>query len=62
MAFASILVHAGLDQTSDPRIQLAVDLADGFNATLIGIAGWGKLCQLLLPTVRSSTVKWRAIL
>lgn len=28
MAFASILVHAGLDHTSDPRIQLAVDLAD----------------------------------
>lgn len=47
MAFASILVDAGVDQTSDPRIQLAVDLAGGFNATLIGVAGWAKI----LPVV-----------
>ena len=49
MAFASILVHAGLDHTSDPRIQLAVDLADGFNATLIGAAGWDKNLPLVTP-------------
>jgi len=49
MAFASILVHAGLDHTSDSRIQLAVDLADGFNATLIGAAGWDKNLPLVTP-------------
>lgn len=49
MAIASILVHVGLDQTSDPRIQLAVDLAEGFNATLIGIAGWAKILPVVTP-------------
>lgn len=49
MAFASILVHAGLDRMSDPRIQLAVDLADGFNATLIGVAGWDKILPVVTP-------------
>jgi nucleotide-binding universal stress UspA family protein len=42
MSYAAIMVHVGIDDASDARVTLAGDLADRFNAGLIGISGWGK--------------------
>jgi nucleotide-binding universal stress UspA family protein len=38
MTFASILTYVGDDEASDVRIRIACDLADRFQATLIGLA------------------------
>jgi nucleotide-binding universal stress UspA family protein len=37
------MVHVDAEQGSEKRIRLAIDLADRFDATLIGIAGWSLL-------------------
>lgn len=37
MSYATLLVHIEADPTSDPRLALAVDLANQFNAKLIGV-------------------------
>lgn len=37
MAFATFLVHVEPDSTADPRLALAVDLANQFDAMLIGV-------------------------
>ncbi|SHK03324.1 hypothetical protein SAMN02745194_04001 [Roseomonas rosea] len=36
--YKALLVHAGLEDTAEARILLAADLADRFDATLIGLA------------------------
>ena len=38
MSYSTIMVHQGLDATNDSRLPIAVDLAQRFNARLIGIA------------------------
>jgi len=38
MSYSTIMVHQGLDATNDWRLPIAVDLAQRFNARLIGIA------------------------
>jgi hypothetical protein len=38
MAYATIMVHVGLDTASEARVGLAADLVDRFESTLIGIA------------------------
>lgn len=42
MSYASIMVHVGIDEASDVRVALAGSLAEKFDATLIGITGWGR--------------------
>jgi hypothetical protein len=42
MAFATLMVHVELDDSSDARIGLAASLARRLNAALIGIAGWAR--------------------
>ncbi len=37
MSFTTLLVHVEADPTTDPRLTLAVDLANRFNAKLIGV-------------------------
>jgi predicted dienelactone hydrolase len=37
MSFATLLVHVEADAASDPRLALAVDLANQFDAQLIGV-------------------------
>ena len=39
MSFAAIMVHVDVERDSEQRIQLALGLADRFEATLIGVAG-----------------------
>ncbi len=37
MSFASILVHVEVDPASEPRLRLAADLANQFDAALVGV-------------------------
>ena len=39
MSFATMMVHVDAERDSEQRIQLALGLADRFQATLIGVAG-----------------------
>jgi hypothetical protein len=39
MSYAAMMVHLDADRDSEQRVQLALDLADRFEASLIGIAG-----------------------
>ena len=39
MPYAAMMVHIEVDRDSEQKIQLALDLADRFEASLIGIAG-----------------------
>jgi nucleotide-binding universal stress UspA family protein len=39
MSFAAIMVHLDVERDCEQRIQLALDLADRFQAALIGVAG-----------------------
>lgn len=40
MTYAAMIVHVDIEENSDKRSRLAVELADRFSAALIGIAGW----------------------
>src|SRR5579863_3664753 len=40
MAFKSIMVYVDLDEKSEERIGAAAELANRFDAVLIGMAGW----------------------
>lgn len=40
MSYATLMVHVEAEQDSGKRIDLATDLADRFDAALIGVAGW----------------------
>jgi nucleotide-binding universal stress UspA family protein len=39
MSFAAMMVHLDLERDCEQRVQLALDLADRFQAALIGVAG-----------------------
>src|SRR5689334_22458312 len=39
MSYATMMVHVDAERDSEQRVQLALDLAERFEATLIGIAG-----------------------
>src|SRR6476469_5393630 len=39
MSFATMMVHVDAGRDSEQRVQLALGLADRFQATLIGVAG-----------------------
>src|SRR5215467_9169986 len=39
VAFATIMVHVDIERDCESRVQLALALADRFQATLIGVAG-----------------------
>ncbi len=40
MSYEAMMVHLDVERDSEPRVQLALDLADHFQTALIGIAGW----------------------
>jgi hypothetical protein len=53
MAYVSLMVHVDLDSHLAGRVTVAADLANLFNAHLIGVAG-GRPCRCFsLPTSRS---------
>ena len=39
MSFSTMMVHVDVEHDSDQRVELAIDLADRFQAALVGIAG-----------------------
>ena len=39
MSFAAMMVHVDVERDSEQRVQLALGLADRFQAALIGVAG-----------------------
>ena len=39
MSYAAMMVHLDLERDCEQRVQLALDLADRFQAALIGVAG-----------------------
>jgi nucleotide-binding universal stress UspA family protein len=39
MSFSTMMVHVDVEQDSEDRVELAIDLADRFQAALVGIAG-----------------------
>src|SRR6266566_8323100 len=39
MSFAALMIHLDVEHDCEPRVQLALDLADRCQAALIGIAG-----------------------
>jgi nucleotide-binding universal stress UspA family protein len=39
MSFAALMVHVDIEHDSEPRVELAIGLADRFQAALIGVAG-----------------------
>ena len=43
MSFASLLVHVDADADIGMRSYIAADLADRFDAVLIGLAGWSPM-------------------
>ncbi len=47
MSYAAVMVHLDGRQESQRRLRLAVDLADRFDAALIGAAGWVYLPSFL---------------
>jgi hypothetical protein len=40
MSYAALMVHVGAERDLNHRVRLAADLANRFQAALIGIAGW----------------------
>ena len=40
MSFSTLMVHVDIEHDSERRIELAISLADRFQATLIGVAGY----------------------
>ena len=40
MSFAALMVHVDLEHESAQRVELAIGLADRFQAALIGVAGY----------------------
>lgn len=40
MCYEALMVHLDVGRDSEQRVQLALDLADRFQAALIGVAGW----------------------
>jgi nucleotide-binding universal stress UspA family protein len=40
VSFAAMMVHIEVERDSEQRIQLALGLADRFQAALVGVAGW----------------------
>jgi hypothetical protein len=40
MSFSTMMVHVDVEHDSERRIELAISLADRFQATLIGVAGY----------------------
>ena len=51
MSYAAMMVHLDADRDSEQRVQLALDLADRFEASLIGIAGLALRPALLAGSV-----------
>jgi nucleotide-binding universal stress UspA family protein len=47
MTFATLMVHVDVDGELGGRVQVAADLADRFEAHLIGIAGWAPMALFL---------------
>ena len=45
MTFKTLLVHVEANPTPDPRLELAIDLANQFDARLLGIGTCGKWGQ-----------------
>jgi nucleotide-binding universal stress UspA family protein len=43
MSYAAVMVHVDVDGELDGRVNVAADLADRFDAHLIGIAGWAPM-------------------
>src|SRR5215472_3205330 len=39
MSFSTMMVHVDIEHDSERRVELAIGLADRFQATLIGVAG-----------------------
>ena len=39
MSFAAVMVHVDIERDSERRVELAIGLADRFQAALIGVAG-----------------------
>jgi hypothetical protein len=39
MSFTTIMVHVDVEHDSERRVELAIGLADRFQAALIGVAG-----------------------
>jgi hypothetical protein len=37
---ASVMVHVDFDGHSDSRIRIAAEIANRFDAVLVGVAGW----------------------
>ena len=40
MSFSTMMVHVDIEHDSERRIELAISLADRFQAILIGVAGY----------------------
>ena len=49
MGYAALMVHAGPDAAAEARLRLAADLADRFDAALIGLASGAIMLPAFMP-------------
>ena len=49
MSYKVLMAHLDLDDDTDGRISLAVELAGRFDATLIGVSAWAPCARPRLP-------------
>ncbi len=54
MSYATLMVHVEVDGELSGRVSVAADLADRFDAHLIGVGGWGPMAVFLAPEELSS--------
>lgn len=61
MTYATIMVHAEASEQAEPRLRLAADIANQFNAKLIGVGAEIYLPVLELSSLRAMELQNRAI-
>jgi nucleotide-binding universal stress UspA family protein len=52
MSYATLMVHVDADAELDGRVRVAANLAERFNAHVIGVAGWAPLSVFLAEEAR----------
>jgi nucleotide-binding universal stress UspA family protein len=55
MAYATLMVHVDADGELPPRVKIAAELAERFQASLIGVAAWAPISVFLAEDARSES-------
>jgi hypothetical protein len=61
MAYATLMVHVDADGELPPRVKIAAELAERFQASLIGVAAWAPISVFLADAARSESSRRKCI-